>query len=152
MASLVVARTRKDGWTYNYDEGGYVSSEMPEHSAIPAVSPDEMVRARRNSVNIQKRFHYRYGAADLAWEAGKSLPANHPLLARLYTTAGYWLAPSDPKAADRLYQALVRRCSGTAEGKAADEKRWFPSSLRELESMEALPPGLRRDPKAEPPW
>jgi hypothetical protein len=152
MRSLVVPRTRKDGWTYDYDTDSYVSSEKPEHRAIPSVSPDEMVRARRNSVKIQKRFQYRYGAADLAWEASKSLPANHPLLARLYTTAGFWLAPSDPESADRFYQALVRRCSGTDEGKAADERRWFSMTLKLLSSMEALPPELRRDRTAEPPW
>ena len=90
--------------------------------------------------------------ADLAWEAGKSLPANHPLLAQLYTTAGYWLASSDPAAADRFYQAIVRRCAETPAGKAAEEKRWFSWDLGTLESMPSLPPEFARNPERELSW
>ena len=153
MVNLTQARTRQGGW--KRDSGNWseiVSSDRPEHRAVPTVSPDEMIRARRHGVINHIRFHYRYEAADLAWEAGKSLPANHPMLARLYNTAGRWLANSDPEAADRFYQAMVRRCSGTEEGRAADVKRWFPSGLPELDSLPSLPENLRRDPDREAPW
>lgn len=153
MKSLVQARTRKDGWTSDAgDWRKYVSSDKPEHRAIPAVSPDEVIRARRNHVQVQMRFHYRYDAAELAWQAAKSLPANHPLLARLYTTAGLWLANSDPESADRFYQALVRRCHDTEEGKAADEKRWFPTNIPRLTSLPSLPEKFMWDRAMEPAW
>lgn len=153
IADLIVARTRKDGWARDSENWWkYISSGKPEDRAIPPVSSDEILRTRKYSVNKRARFHYRYDAADLAWEAGKSLPENHLLLARLYTTAGYWLADSDPESADRFYQALVRRCAKTDEGKAAEKKRWFSRSVETLDSMPALPAEFRRDPKVEPPW
>ena len=153
MVNLTQARTRQDGWKRDSEDWGeIVSSDQPEHRAVPSVSPDEMIRVRRHDLKNHKRFHYRYEAADLAWEAARSLPANHPMLARLYNTAGRWLANSDPKAADRFYQAIVRRCAGTEEGKTADVKRWFLSGLPELDSMPSLPDGLRRDPDREAPW
>ena len=147
------ARNRKDGWTMDQgDWGKYVSSDQPEHRAIPPVNPDEVVRTRRYGLNQANRFHYRYEAADLAWESAKSLPANHPLLARLYATAGYWLAASDPQAADRFYQAIVRRCAETPEGKVAEEKRWFPTNIVSLEEMPSLPPEFAMNPEIETPW
>ena len=153
MMNLTQARTREGGWTRDPGEWSrFISSKLPEHRAVPPVSTDEMNRARRFGVENQRRFHYRYEAADLAWEAGKSLPANHPLLARLYNTAGRWLASSDPEAADRFYQAMVRRCAGTEEGKAAEEKRWFPGGVVFLDSMVALPHEFRRNPKTEKAW
>ena len=87
--------------------------QRPADIAIPAVTSDEIRRVRLYAVSPNIRFHYRYVAADLAWEAAKSLPANHPLLARLYNTAGQWISERDPKAADRFYQAMVRRCAKT---------------------------------------
>ncbi|MFK7849971.1 MAG: hypothetical protein AB8D78_03235 [Akkermansiaceae bacterium] len=150
--SWIAARTRRDGWTFDWELEKFVNSELPEHRAIPPVSPDEMIRIRKHSVDIQKRFHYRYQAAGLAWEAGKALPENHPLLARLYNTAGTWIANRDPKSADRFYKAMVQRCEDTEEGRAADKKRWFLTDLRPLESMKALPTDLRFDPETEVPW
>jgi hypothetical protein len=153
VGDLTTARNRKDGWTSDPENWRkFVSSEKPEHRAIPSVNPDEMVRARRYGLKNRNRFHYRYDAADLAWEAGKSLPANHPLLAQLYTTAGYWLASSDPAAADRFYQAIVRRCAETPAGKAAEAKRWFSADLAILESMPSLPPEFARNPERELAW
>ena len=153
VSDLLAARNRKDGWTSDPENWRkFVSSEKPEHRAIPPVNPDEVVRARRYGLKNRNRFHYRYDAADLAWEAGKSLPANHPLLAQLYTTAGYWLASSDPAAADRFYQAIVRRCAETPAGKAAEEKRWFSWDLDTLKSMPSLPPEFARNPEREVSW
>jgi hypothetical protein len=54
--------------------------------------------------------------------------------------AGSWLKYGDPKAADKSYKALVRRCRRTALGKAADLKRWIPEL--DAEGRQLLP----RDP------
>lgn len=153
VSDLTVARSRKDGWARDTENWGtYISSQEPGDRAIPPVSSEEVLRMRKYGVKNRKRFHYRYDAADLGWEAAKSLPANHPLLAQLYTTAGLWIAHADPEAADRFYQALVRRCAKTEEGRAADAKKWFPADLGKLDSMPALPKQFRRNPQAEPPW
>ena len=42
--------------------------------------------------------------------------------------AGTWLKSRDPKAADRFYKALVRRCGTTRLGQEADRLRWFPKT------------------------
>lgn len=118
-------------------------AEKPEDKAIPPIASDEISRTKRYALPPVPRFHYRYAAADLAWQAAKSLPANHPLLARLYNTAGQWVANADPKSADRFYQAMVRRCAKTPEGQAADAKRWFLSDLEPLGDLPALPEAFR---------
>jgi hypothetical protein len=88
---------------------------------------DEIERALGHSVEPPARFHYRYLAADLAWEAAQLMPNNSDETARVLCVAGSWLKNRDPKAADRFYKALVRRCRRTVLGKAADLKRWFPT-------------------------
>lgn len=73
-----------------------------------------------------RRFHYRYRAAELAWEAAALMPNQNDETARLLCEAGSWLKDRDPQAADRFYKALVKRCDATALGKEADRRRWFP--------------------------
>ena len=73
------------------------------------------------------RFHYRYQAAFLAWEATKLMPNNSDDTARVLYTAGTWLKYLDPPTADIFYKSLVRRCRNTTLGDAADKRRWFPS-------------------------
>ena len=46
--------------------------------------------------------------------------------ARMLCAAGEWLRVRDPKAADRFYKALVRRCGTTPLGREADRIHWFP--------------------------
>lgn len=129
-------RVLRAGWKRDWSEGpAYVAGTKPEEKAVPQVTTDEVARIRKNSATPMMRYHYRYTAADLAWEAAKSLPPNHPHLAPMYNTAGQWISLRDPKAADRFYQAMVRRCSKTGEGKAADEKRWFLTDVNELEDL-----------------
>lgn len=133
-------RSMQGGWSHDWSrEPSYAPAEKPEERAVPKITPDEISRMRRFSVQKMRRFHYRYAAADLAWESARALPANHPLLGRLYNTAGQWLSPSDPKAADRFYQAMVRRCAGTPEGQAAEASRWFLSDLEPLADFPDLP-------------
>lgn len=90
-------------------------------------TPDEAARVKRNRVRPWKRFHYRYRAADLAWEAAGLLPPGDEK-AGMLATAGSWLGARDPEAADRFYKQLVRCCGGTDLGREADELRWFPEA------------------------
>ena len=102
-------------WRTNHDD-----------AVATAASSDELKRNTESTAEPDKRFHYRYQAAELAWEAAKLLPNNSDETARILCTAGSWLKYRDPDAADRFYKALVRRCRKTEIGTKADELRWFP--------------------------
>jgi hypothetical protein len=94
---------------------------------VLAPTPAEIARLTEHPTP-EKRFHYRYRAADLAWWAAALLPNNDELTAEILDTAGRWLAARDPASAQRFYQALVLRCGATERGRAAAAVRWFPSS------------------------
>jgi hypothetical protein len=86
----------------------------------------ERQRVARSAPAPYHRYHYRYTAADLAWRAAALMPDQSEHTAQVLATAGAWLKNRDPKAADRFYKALVRRCGRTPLGQAADKLRWFP--------------------------
>jgi tetratricopeptide (TPR) repeat protein len=88
---------------------------------------EERARLERYRLRPSKRFHYRYRAADLAWEAAKLVPAGEEK-AGMLATAGNWIASRDPQEADRFYKELVRCCGATELGRQADESRWFPEA------------------------
>ncbi len=92
---------------------------------LGAPTPDELKRLDDFTMP-QKRFHYRYRAAELGWWAASLMPNDSDETARMLNTAGGWLKNRDPKAANRFYQALCIRCPNTALGKAAAAKKWFP--------------------------
>ncbi len=96
-------------------------------SKIIQASHNERNRQQKHKIKLQKRFHYRYIAAGMAWDAAHDMPDESPETATVLCTAGIWLKGKDPKAADRFYKALVRRCGTTELGKKADELRWFPA-------------------------
>lgn len=79
-----------------------------------------------NQPKPNTRFHYRYLAADLMWEAAQLLPDNDPLTATALYEGGTFLKNRDPKAADRFYKALVRRNPNLAVAQQANKLRWFP--------------------------
>ena len=85
----------------------------------------ELQRLARRSAIPPPRFHYRFRAAEIAWQAAEQLPDNHPALAYIYNTAGSWLKYRDPQSADRFYKAMVWRNLKTDHGLEADRKRWF---------------------------
>ncbi len=93
---------------------------------ILVASKDELDRAAQNHADPEARFHYRYQAAFLGWEAAKLMPNNTDETARVLWTAGCWLKNRDPQTADLFYKALVRRNRHTALGAEADRRRWFP--------------------------
>jgi hypothetical protein len=85
-----------------------------------------MVRARQHAPYPDLRFHYRYLAAELAWQAGELMPDNSDDTARVLCIGGSWIKYLNPAKADPIYKSLVRRCRQTAIGKQADSMRWFP--------------------------
>jgi len=93
---------------------------------LAPASDDELRRTAAHRVDPEKRFHYRYTAAEHAWRAAELLPDNTDRTARILCTAGTWLKTRDPDAADRFYKALVLRCRRTDLGRQADALRWFP--------------------------
>jgi hypothetical protein len=95
-------------------------------TSLLKASADEKARAAASRPTPNKRFHYRYYAADLMWQCAGLLPDNDPLTAQALWTGGRWIAPRDPQAADRFYKALVRRCGQLPVGQEADKLRWFP--------------------------
>lgn len=96
-------------------------------SIAPGTS-DEQRRIKEHKPNPDLRFHYRYYAANLAWQAAVLMPNNNDETAKVLWAAGTWLKARDPEAADRFYKSLVRRCRKTALGQEADRLRWFPKS------------------------
>jgi len=148
MDDFSQSRVMRDGWTKTWDDEEApknAPAEFPDDRAVPRVTAEELTRVSAHRLPHNERFHYRYVAADLAWVAAQSLPDNHPQLAALYNTAGQWLAARDPKAADRFYQAIVKRCKETPEGPLADKKRWFLDLERP--EIPGIPPELLPPPE-----
>ncbi len=118
-----------DWHIYSGDFEGSVTVEVRstnEEASVLLASADELKRNAESKTDPDQRFHYRYQAAALAWEAAKLMPNNSDDTARLLCTAGGWLKFRDPLAADLFYKTLVRRCRKTAIGAEADRIRWFP--------------------------
>lgn len=95
-------------------------------------SEDERRRVLASRPKPDKRFHYRYKAADLMWKASELLPGNDELKARVLCEGGRYIQKTDLKLADKFYKALAKTCSGTELGKQAYKLRWFPKQCTDL--------------------
>lgn len=104
---------------------GNMTNDRPRTGSIKA-SSEELERAGRNRPQPDRRFHYRFVAANHGWEASRLLPDNSDQTALVLATAGTWIKNIDTKGADRFYKALVQRCGKTELGKKALELHWFP--------------------------
>ena len=111
------------GGSYDFPWG----RPAPEDDAGP-LSPTVEERRRNDgsAPDPDKRYHYRYRAAELIWEASRTLPEQDPLASALLCEAGSWLAVEDLDFADRFYKATVNRSWGSPLSVAADQLRWFP--------------------------
>lgn len=111
-----------------FEEGVSVTSRanLLSSAAVPP-SADELNRAGQHVPQPELRWHYRYRAAALAWEAAKLMPNNSEDTARVLCIGGSWIKRIDPMLADPFYKALVRRCRNTTIGAEADRLRWFPT-------------------------
>ncbi len=90
------------------------------------ITAAEAWRIRHYGPKVQQRFHYRYTAAEHAWQAASLLPDNTPQTAHILAIAGSWLKHRDPASADRFYKALVLRNPDVPLAHEADRRRWFP--------------------------
>jgi LysM repeat protein len=118
-------------WHYhlgNYEEG-VTGEDRSTNEAAVLVRPskDELQRNAEHQPDPNRRFHYRYQAASLAWEAAKLLPNNNDQTAYVLWTGGSFIKYRDPHTADLFYKALVRRNHKTVLGAEADRQRWFPT-------------------------
>lgn len=131
----------------NFDYGVTAEGRTNDHFKIVPASKDELRRVFAHKADPEARFHYRYQAAFLAWEAAKFMPDNSDETAFVLWRAGEWLKQRDPLTADGFYKTLVRRCRKTEIGAEADRIRWFPRLdqngrviSRETKPAEAPPP------------
>jgi len=120
-------RYMDDQWVNKIDAQGNTTEEelKTEKPVVVPVSPNEKKRLAQSHVVPEKRWHYRYDAAGLAWKAAQLMPDNDEQTATVLNTAGCWLKDRDDKAADRFYQAIEKRCADTPTGKEAIKRHWF---------------------------
>jgi tetratricopeptide (TPR) repeat protein len=134
-------------WTIHggdFDDGASVAERASKDSKqMVKASEDEIKRAQEHDVEPAYRFHYRYLAAGMGWEAAKLMPNNNDETAVMLCLAGTWLKDSDPVSADFFYKALVRRCRKTALGDEADRIRWFPAIDKDGNFSPWKPPVLQ---------
>jgi len=109
-------------------EGSLTASLRQTNPAAKFVvgSSDEFTRTADHHADPEARFHYRYQAASLAWEAANMMPNDSDQTAYVLWTGGSWLKARDSQTANLFYKALVRRNRHTALGAEADRRRWFP--------------------------
>lgn len=104
----------------NFSRGPFIAHRLQQD-----ISADERQRLT-DQVLPQRRYHYRYVAAELAWDAAALLPDQDEETLQVLCQAGHWLEKSDPTTADPFYKAMVNRGHQTALGQEADQRRWFP--------------------------
>ena len=96
----------------------------PIQFALP-VTPQEKDRLQTTKLVIERRFHYRHVAADIAWKAAALMPDNSAETTDVLNTAGNWLKARHEKQAERFFLAIKNRCPNTDTGKQAVAKHWF---------------------------
>ncbi len=125
-----VAQERETG---KYTATDY-TAEREKKFTQPLILPSTKIERQRltlSHVEPEKRFHYRYHAANLAWQAAKLMPDQVEQTALVLNTAGSWLKNRDEAAADRFLQAIERRCDKTLIGQEVLKKHWFIDSPNE---------------------
>jgi len=108
--------------TYN----GYNAAGDPVTAPLPfPVTSTEKARLQQHAIKPDVRFHYRVIAAGLALRAAALMPDGTEELADALNKAGVWSDERDAKIADRCYDAIEKRCAGTALGKDILAHHWF---------------------------
>jgi hypothetical protein len=129
-----VATARLRGRYIPETEQGLDPAKASTKPLIIPASTSEKSALKLTFPKPNQRFHYRFRAADYAWDAAKLMPDNQEETARVLVTAASWIKDRDDKAANRFYEALVIRCANTDLGRAAKKRRWLPDLPEESPS------------------
>ncbi len=92
---------------------------------VPPLAKLEQQRIKANAKPELRRHYSNYIAADLGMRSAALMPDNDDETALRLNTIGLWLKEGDDAPADRIYQAIERRCAKTDLGKAAIKRHWF---------------------------
>ena len=92
---------------------------------VPPLAKPEQQRLKANAKPELRRHYSNYLAADLGMRSAALMPDNEDATALRLNTIGHWLMEGDDAPADRIYQAIERRCAKTDLGKAAIKRHWF---------------------------
>ncbi|MEA3207068.1 MAG: hypothetical protein QOE70_125 [Chthoniobacter sp.] len=92
---------------------------------VPPLAKVEQQRLKANAKPELRRSYSNYLAAGLGLRSAALMPDNDDATALRLNTIGLWLKEGDDGPADRIYQAIERRCAKTELGKAAIKRHWF---------------------------
>jgi hypothetical protein len=101
---------------------GFRAKALPNQ---PGYRAQEAERVRASGPKPSARFHYRYVAANLMWDAAAHLPNNDTTTMRALYLGGLYLKDRDPEFAEKFYRELVRRNPNMPYAKETAKKRWF---------------------------
>ncbi|MBU2427699.1 MAG: hypothetical protein KKA56_12550 [Gammaproteobacteria bacterium] len=91
-----------------YGQFEFWQPEQPPVRQLP-VPEAEQQRVQQSSALPDKRFHYRYLAAELASQSADLLPANSQAFAATLCHATTWLIHRDPELAQGYYQRYLQQ-------------------------------------------
>lgn len=114
------------GGQFELDDVAAVRAK-PNEKWVLNPTDEEVGRAQKTRTTPFKRFHYRYVAAGLAWQAAASLPETSEAAVGMLCQAGKWLAARDPKEASRFYKAMVKRSLKLGGSRSL---AWFPADCK----------------------
>ncbi len=105
---------------YDGDYGWYSSGkELMEAEGSPLA-----LMAKKHAPSPDKRFHYRFAAAELHKQAA-SLATDSAIKTMALYAGGSYIEKRSPKEADILYKRLVRECRPEPLAMLCDKRRWF---------------------------
>lgn len=134
-----ISPSRKSGnlrmveWVADAETGGGKEIVRNEPLELPR-SKLEKIRLYTLPQPLPLRYHYRYTAADYAWQAASLMPDQTEELADVLNSAGRWIARSveGHDKGYRFYRALEVRCGKTELGKKVLASRWFTGDFGPL--------------------
>jgi len=124
-------RLEPEEWTSSIHA---IDAEGKDAGTIPnplTPTTEERARLKAHRADPYRRWHYRFTASGLLWDAAALLPNNSEEKAQALYYGGMVLDKytGDEEVLqrmDKFYKALVRTCRGLPIGEEADRERWFP--------------------------
>jgi hypothetical protein len=105
-----------------YELGGFLKKRSDETKPAWLRATDiETRRATTSAVRHELRFHYRYEAAMLAWDAADLYPAQSDEAAAMLDVAANWLWKSDPQLSREFKRAARARLTDPATTDSSEE-------------------------------